>query len=478
MTPEDDQNDHNDHDEPDSDAATEIDPEDRPTPLKRRRPALATATAGNGKPPKVRSGLAKRRRNPALARFVEGAQMIGAAVAKDPLSTFLLWASIGLVIIFFVLLAYLSPPRSGNQFPISRVISLAQQHQIADATLLDHDARVVVDTFDGQRFYANYPSSGAATQQLVTNLTQSGARVVIDPQSGKPTAQILVQFLIPIVLLVCLFAFFTRVGADGGAGGIAAFSKFTGSGKRKGKGTLHRVTFDDVAGAGEAVAELREIRDYLEDPSRYLAVGAAAPKGVLLVGPPGTGKTLLAKAVAGEADASFFSLSGSDFVESLVGVGAARVRDLFRKARKTAPAIIFIDELDAAGRKRGAGIGQGNDEREQTLNQILVEMDGFAGDAGPSRDGRNEPSGYPGPGAAAPRPVRSSGDRRCAGCPRPAGDPPVTCRLTAVVPGLFPRGDRQADARLLRGRARQRHQRGGASRRARRQVPDRADRAR
>ena len=130
------------------------------------------------------------------------------------------------------------------------------------------------------------------------------------------------------------------------------------------------------------MAELREIRDYLNDPSRYLNVGAAAPKGVLLVGPPGTGKTLLAKAVAGEADASFFSLSGSDFVESLVGVGAARVRDLFAKARKTAPAIIFIDEFDAAGRKRGAGIGQGNDEREQTLNALLVEMDGFSGDGG------------------------------------------------------------------------------------------------
>ena len=130
------------------------------------------------------------------------------------------------------------------------------------------------------------------------------------------------------------------------------------------------------------MAELREIRDYLADPSQVPDVGAAAPKGVLLVGPPGTGKTLLAKAVAGEADAAFFSLSGSDFVESLVGVGAARVRDLFRKARKAAPAIIFIDELDAAGRKRGAGIGQGNDEREQTLNQLLVEMDGFAGDGG------------------------------------------------------------------------------------------------
>ncbi|HEY7830612.1 MAG TPA: ATP-dependent zinc metalloprotease FtsH, partial [Solirubrobacteraceae bacterium] len=147
-------------------------------------------------------------------------------------------------------------------------------------------------------------------------------------------------------------------------------------------GTADRITFADVAGAGEAVAELREIRDYLADPSKYLIVGAAAPKGVLLVGPPGTGKTLLAKAVAGEAEASFFSLSGSDFVESLVGVGAARVRDLFAKARKAAPAIIFIDEFDAAGRKRGAGIGQGNDEREQTLNQILVEMDGFAGDGG------------------------------------------------------------------------------------------------
>ncbi len=130
------------------------------------------------------------------------------------------------------------------------------------------------------------------------------------------------------------------------------------------------------------MAELREIRDYLADPSKYEAVGARAPKGVLLVGPPGTGKTLLAKATAGEADAAFFSLSGSDFVESLVGVGAARVRDLFAKARKMAPALIFIDELDAAGRKRGAGVGQGNDEREQTLNAMLVEMDGFGGDAG------------------------------------------------------------------------------------------------
>ncbi len=230
--------------------------------------------------------------------------------------------------------------------------------------------------------WASYPASGAQTQQLLGELETSAATVTVDQQSGKGTKTIIVQFLIPILLLVCLFSLFMRVGTEGAAGGIASFSQFTGKGRRKGKGTRDTVTFADVAGAGEAVAELREIRDYLADPSKYLRVGAAAPKGVLLVGPPGTGKTLLAKAVAGEADAAFFSLSGSDFVESLVGVGAARVRDLFRKARKAAPAIIFIDELDAAGRKRGAGIGQGNDEREQTLNQILVEMDGFAGDGG------------------------------------------------------------------------------------------------
>ncbi len=190
---------------------------------------------------------------------------------------------------------------------------------------------------------------------------------------------IVVQFLIPILLLVCLFAFFTRQTSDG-SGGIASFSNFRGKGRKK--NAASPITFDSVAGAGEAVAELREIRDFLDDPTRYLDAGAAAPKGVLLVGPPGTGKTLLARATAGEAAATFYSASGAEFVESLVGVGAARIRSLFATARKNAPAIIFIDELDAAGRKRGAGVGQGSDEREQTLNQLLVEMDGFGGDAG------------------------------------------------------------------------------------------------
>jgi cell division protease FtsH len=372
----------------------------------------------------VRSGLAHRR-NPVLVRAGEiavGAQRI---VFRDPVSTFLLLASILLALAFVILLGDIKPKSAGMQVPISTVQTLAKQHDIATATLLDHDSRVEVSTTVGaarvsrsgtlpaptttttiipgkkgkpgrtvttvvpapgagitQRVWAAYPASGAQTQQLLKELSASGAVVSVEQQSNKGTEAIVVQFLIPILLLVCLFSLFTRMGADGGAGGIAGFSEFTGKGRKKGKGTRDKITFADVAGAGEALAELREIRDYLADPSKYLAVGAAAPKGVLLVGPPGTGKTLLAKAVAGEADASFFTVSGSDFVESLVGVGAARVRDLFRKARKASPAIIFIDELDAAGRKRGAGIGQGNDEREQTLNQILVEMDGFAGDGG------------------------------------------------------------------------------------------------
>jgi cell division protease FtsH len=372
----------------------------------------------------VRSGLAHRR-NPllvSLAAFAAGARRIA---FRDPLSLFLLLASIALAIAFASLLGSIKPSSSGVEVPISTVQKLASSHGIASATLLDHDDRVelvtaatapsvsrggtvpapttTTTTLPGkhgkpgrtvttvvppagagvaQYLWAAYPASGAQTEQLATELYNSGAVVSVDQQSGKGTEAIIVQFLIPILLLVCLFSLFTRLGADGGAGGIAGFSQFTGKGRKKGKGSLDRITFADVAGAGEALAELREIRDYLADPSKYLAVGAAAPKGVLLVGPPGTGKTLLAKAVAGEADAAFFSLSGSDFVESLVGVGAARVRDLFRKARKVSPAIIFIDELDAAGRKRGAGIGQGNDEREQTLNQILVEMDGFGGDGG------------------------------------------------------------------------------------------------
>jgi cell division protease FtsH len=356
-------------------------------------PEPAAANGGPPAPkPAVRSGLAHRR-NPALVMLGDFAQTTRRVAFRDPIALFLVIASIVLAITFASLLGAIKPSSAGTQAPLSTVQRLAKHHEIANALILDHDDRVEVTTrpaptstivTPGRRLllWASYPASGALTQQLLRELNESGAIVAVDQQAGKGTKTIVVQFLIPILLLVCLFSLFMRLGVEGAGGGIAGFSQFAGKGRKKGKGRSERITFADVAGAGEALAELKEIRDYLADPTKYLAVGAAAPKGVLLVGPPGTGKTLLAKAVAGEADAAFFSVSGSDFVESLVGVGAARVRDLFRKARKDSPAIIFIDELDAAGRKRGAGIGQGNDEREQTLNQILVEMDGFAGDGG------------------------------------------------------------------------------------------------
>ena len=321
-------------------------------------------------------------KTPISERIGDGLKAVAKWLIKDPMTTFLLVASIALAIVFFTLLDSIGPDSEGAKVPLSQISVLADDKQIASSTLLDQDAQVVATLKDGRRVSAAYPQSDAQTALLVRELSRGSAEVTVDQQAGKEPRRILVQFLIPIVLLVCLFALFSRLGQDGGTSAFAAFSKWTGRGRKRGKKMPGALSFDDVAGAGEALAELREIRDYLADPSRYADLGAHAPKGVLLVGPPGTGKTLLAKATAGEADAAFFSLSGSEFVESLVGVGAARVRSLFAQARKLAPSIIFIDELDAAGRRRGAGIGQGNDEREQTLNQLLVEMDGFGGDAG------------------------------------------------------------------------------------------------
>jgi cell division protease FtsH len=355
-------------------------PHDEERPIGTRRVNGAGGRNGGGAP-RVRSGFAERR-NPVADGLANALRWVLGRLTRDLMATGLLLAATALTILFFVLLGATRPESAGTPVPLTQVFQLARERQVTDAVLLDADNRVVVDTRDGLVLWAAYPSSGAQTQALTDALARGRAIVSVKQQAGKAQLTIIVQFLIPILLLVCLFAFFMRISADGGAGGIAGFSKFTGKGRKKGKGTAHRTTFADIAGVPEALAELAEIRDYLADPSKYLELGAAAPKGVLLVGPPGTGKTLLAKAVAGEADAAFFSLSGSDFVESLVGVGAARVRDLFAKARRMSPAIIFIDEFDAAGRKRGAGIGQGNDEREQTLNQLLVEMDGFGGDGG------------------------------------------------------------------------------------------------
>ncbi len=332
--------------------------------------------------PRLSSAL--KRKSPAQRALLQVQAFLGGLfrfLRKDWISTLLLIGALALIFTFFSLLRSLAADSTGTETSLTQIQRLATDRKIDAATLLDRDHRVQVTTVDGRQLYADYPGSDSATQGLLNVLNRGGADVRTDPQADKPLRSTVAQFLLPILILVCLFAFFTRLGASAD-GGISSFSGFAGRGKKKKKGTKGPISFDSVAGAGEALTELKEIRDYLADPQKYMAYGAAAPKGVLLVGPPGTGKTLLAKATAGEADAAFFTASGAEFVESLVGVGAARVRDLFAKARKAAPAIIFIDEIDAAGRKRGAGIGQGNDEREQTLNQMLVEMDGFGGDSG------------------------------------------------------------------------------------------------
>jgi cell division protease FtsH len=216
---------------------------------------------------------------------------------------------------------------------------------------------------------------------LVDRLTQEEIPVdVIQPRDGGAFWALLGNLVIPVLLLVGLFFFLRR--ASTGAGGPGQAMNFGKSRARFQMEAKTGIKFDDVAGIEEAKEELQEVVTFLKKPERFTAVGAKIPKGVLLVGPPGTGKTLLAKAIAGEAGVPFFSISGSEFVEMFVGVGASRVRDLFKKAKENAPCIIFIDEIDAVGRQRGAGIGGGNDEREQTLNQLLTEMDGFEGNTG------------------------------------------------------------------------------------------------
>lgn len=230
------------------------------------------------------------------------------------------------------------------------------------------------------KFVTNVPLYESDIIKLVNEKidAQKMKRVEVAPQEGNSIWLTFLTSIIPFIIIFILF-FFLLNQAQGGGSRVMNFGKSRAKLYNEEK---KRVTFDDVAGADEEKAELEEVVEFLKDPRKFSAVGARIPKGVLLVGPPGTGKTLLARAVAGEAGVPFFSISGSDFVEMFVGVGASRVRDLFENAKKNAPCIIFIDEIDAVGRQRGAGLGGGHDEREQTLNQLLVEMDGFGGNEG------------------------------------------------------------------------------------------------
>ena len=294
------------------------------------------------------------------------------------------WRNIGLYVLLVVVVivvgtAFLDrpdPATAARTMRYSDFVEAVQENQVSRVVLSPDRGTAVVVENDGRRAEVNL----APDKELLGMLTKHDVDIAVQP-TRQPSAwqQAAGSLIFPLLLLGGLFFLFRR--AQGGGGGNPAMN----FGKSKARVQMEpstQVTFTDVAGIEGAKLELTEVVDFLKNPDRFTAVGAKIPKGCLLVGPPGTGKTLLAKAVAGEAGVPFFSISGSEFVEMFVGVGASRVRDLFEQAKKNAPCIIFIDEIDAVGRQRGAGLGGGNDEREQTLNQLLTEMDGFEGNTG------------------------------------------------------------------------------------------------
>jgi cell division protease FtsH len=285
-----------------------------------------------------------------------------------------LWIIIGLLLVALFNLFQSSSTRGPNpSLPFSDFLSDVNRGQVADVTIQGHN--IAGHFTDGRAFSTYAPDD----PNLVGRLTDKQVRITAAPiEDNVPSLFSILVSWFPMLLLIGVWVFFMRQ-MQGGGGRAMGFGK---SRARLLTEKVGRITFDDVAGIDEAKQELEEIVEYLKDPQKFQRLGGKIPKGVLLVGPPGTGKTLLARAIAGEANVPFFTISGSDFVEMFVGVGASRVRDMFEQGKKNAPCIIFIDEIDAVGRHRGAGLGGGNDEREQTLNQLLVEMDGFEANEG------------------------------------------------------------------------------------------------
>ena len=289
---------------------------------------------------------------------------------KKVLRSPVVWALLAVILALLLFDALRSGP-SQTSIGLSDYEANLASKTVVTAVIHDGSDSVTGKLRDGTNYVVQYPDR--LTQSLTDKIVTSGASVKVSHSKSNPWITIFLENYLPIILIVGLFLFAVN-SMQGGGSRVMQFGKARA--KTAGK-DQPKVTFADVAGTDEAVAELQEIKEFLEAPSRFQALGAKIPKGVLLFGPPGTGKTLLARAVAGEAGVPFFSISGSDFVEMFVGVGASRVRDLFEQAKANAPAIVFMDEIDAVGRHRGAGLGGGHDEREQTLNQLLVEMDGF-----------------------------------------------------------------------------------------------------
>jgi len=281
-----------------------------------------------------------------------------------------LWLVISLIMIM-VFNVFNNPKTSQHDIIFSDFIELVNSGQIQEVTIQGHNISGHYGTNTFKTYAPDDPN-------LIELLRSKGVKISAKPEETPPIWQTLIISWFPMLLLIGVWIFFMRQ-MQGGGGKAMSFGK---SRAKLLTENQKKVTFKDVAGAEEAKAELEEIINFLREPKRFTRLGGKIPKGVLLVGPPGTGKTLMAKAVAGEAEVPFFSISGSDFVEMFVGVGASRVRDLFNQGKKNAPCLIFIDEIDAVGRHRGAGLGGGHDEREQTLNQLLVEMDGFESNEG------------------------------------------------------------------------------------------------
>ena len=286
---------------------------------------------------------------------------------------------IGLLLFFAVATFMLDGSSVSNRMVYSDFQQKWINNQVESINVNADKMTIEVTTQDEKKYTVYAPSS------MIEFLNEQYPKDDIKIEYVAPSNSSIWVSLLPTIMIIILFVvfifFFTQQSQGGGSSGRGVMN----FGKSKAKMVIpdsKRVTFEDVAGADEEKAELEEIVDFLKQPARYVEMGARIPKGVLLVGPPGTGKTLLAKAIAGEAGVPFFSISGSDFVEMFVGVGASRVRDLFEQAKKNSPSLIFIDEIDAVGRQRGAGLGGGHDEREQTLNQLLVEMDGFGANEG------------------------------------------------------------------------------------------------
>ncbi len=285
------------------------------------------------------------------------------------------WGALALLVIGMAVMMGGNPEVArAKSVRLSDIYTMAEQGKLADATL--GDTKLMVTTTDGQKLISEIRQLDMTTE---TVLRENSVPFNVEADVGRNNVASVLLSLLPIVLIVAFVFFMMRQMQGGGTRGAMSFGKSRARLLTEKHG---RVTFDDVAGVDEAKEELQEIVEFLQDPSKFQRLGGKIPKGALLVGPPGTGKTLLARAVAGEAGVPFFTISGSDFVEMFVGVGASRVRDMFEQAKRSAPCIIFIDEIDAVGRSRGAGLGGGNDEREQTLNQLLVEMDGFDANEG------------------------------------------------------------------------------------------------